>query len=50
MAGALTLTASGQGLTLSGIAWLLGGYATGAIGGYLLIAALGRVFGKWWDE
>jgi hypothetical protein len=50
LTGALVLIASGQGLTGAGMVYLLAGYLTGAVGGYLLAIGLGRLFGQWWHE
>ena len=48
LGGFVALTLSGRGLTAAGMLFLLGGYALGALGGFLLIIGLGRVFGEWW--
>jgi hypothetical protein len=44
------LIASGPGFTPAGMAYLLVGYVAGAVGGYLLTAALGQIFGQWWHD
>jgi hypothetical protein len=50
LTGALVLIASGQRFTPAGIAYLLGGYVAGALGGHLLTVALGQIFGQWWHD
>lgn len=48
--GFLAIRFSGLDLLSGGILWLLGGYASGALGGYLIVIALSQVFGEWWNE
>ncbi len=48
--GFLALSASGLGLTPLGILCLLGGYAAGAVLGYLLVSGLARLAGEWWSR
>jgi len=49
IAGFLALSASGRGLP-AGIPFLLGGYAAGALGGFLLVKGLAAGLGEWWHE
>ena len=49
IAGFLALSASGRELP-AGIPFLLGGYAAGALGGFLLVKGLAAGLGEWWHE
>ncbi len=50
MLGFLALSGSGQGISPLGIAFLLGGYALGAVLGFFVVAGLGKLVGEWWRE
>ena len=48
--GSLALSASGAGMSASGMLALLGGYLLGALVGHLSVVLLGRAVGPWWRE
>ena len=48
--GALALSASGAGISPTGVLFLLAGYALGALVGHFSVVLLGRAAGEWWRE